>query len=52
GSYPFEDPNEPKDFRKTIQRVLSVQYSIPDNVQISPECRHLISRIFVFDPAE
>lgn len=19
GSYPFEDPNEPKDFRKTIQ---------------------------------
>ncbi|KAL1316294.1 hypothetical protein HN51_068513 [Arachis hypogaea] len=52
GSYPFEDPNEPKDFRKTIQRVLSVQYSIPDFVQVSPECRHLISRIFVFDPAE
>ncbi|KAL2573947.1 hypothetical protein AAZV13_17G160200 [Glycine max] len=52
GAYPFEDPNEPKDFRKTIQRVLSVQYSIPDGVQISPECRHLISRIFVFDPAE
>ncbi|KAG5057289.1 hypothetical protein JHK82_012274 [Glycine max] len=52
GAYPFEDPNEPKDFRKTIQRVLSVQYSIPDGVQISPECGHLISRIFVFDPAE
>ncbi|TKY55744.1 Serine/threonine-protein kinase SRK2I [Spatholobus suberectus] len=52
GGYPFEDPNEPKDFRKTIQRILSVQYSIPDCVQISPECRHLISRIFVFDPAE
>ncbi|TKY45720.1 Serine/threonine-protein kinase SRK2I [Spatholobus suberectus] len=52
GSYPFEDPNDPKDFRKTIQRVLSVQYSIPDFVQISPECCHLISRIFVFDPAE
>ncbi|KAK7386470.1 hypothetical protein VNO78_26717 [Psophocarpus tetragonolobus] len=52
GAYPFEDPNEPKDFRKTIQRILSVQYSIPDCVQISPECRHLISRIFVFDPVE
>ncbi|RDX71246.1 Serine/threonine-protein kinase SAPK10, partial [Mucuna pruriens] len=52
GAYPFEDPNEPKDFRKTIQRILSVQYSIPDCVQISPQCRHLISRIFVFDPAE
>ncbi|XVF15610.1 hypothetical protein REPUB_Repub09cG0169200 [Reevesia pubescens] len=49
GAYPFEDPGEPKDFRKTIQRILSVQYSIPD-VQISPECRHLISRIFVADP--
>uniref|UniRef100_A0ACD6A657 Uncharacterized protein n=1 Tax=Avena sativa TaxID=4498 RepID=A0ACD6A657_AVESA len=51
GAYPFEDPEEPKNFRKTIQRILSVQYSIPDNVDISPECRHLISRIFVGDPA-
>ncbi|KAM7252007.1 hypothetical protein ACFE04_023890 [Oxalis oulophora] len=50
GAYPFEDPDEPKDFRKTIQRILSVQYSIPDNIQISPDCRHLISRIFVADP--
>ncbi|KAF5451350.1 hypothetical protein F2P56_026465 [Juglans regia] len=51
GAYPFEDPDEPKDFRRTIQRILSVQYSIPDGIQISPECRDLISRIFVFDPA-
>ncbi|KAG6663205.1 hypothetical protein CIPAW_02G010700 [Carya illinoinensis] len=51
GAYPFEDPDEPKDFRKTIQRILSVQYSIPDGIQISSECRDLISRIFVFDPA-
>ncbi|XP_022751303.1 serine/threonine-protein kinase SRK2I-like isoform X2 [Durio zibethinus] len=50
GAYPFEDPDEPRDFRKTIQRILSVQYSIPDFVQISPECQHLISRIFVADP--
>ncbi|XP_076946852.1 serine/threonine-protein kinase SRK2E-like [Bidens hawaiensis] len=52
GGYPFEDPNEPKDFRKTIHRILNVQYSIPENIQISPECRHLISRIFVADPAQ
>ncbi|CAJ1929767.1 unnamed protein product [Sphenostylis stenocarpa] len=52
GSYPFEDPEDPRDFRRTIQRVLGVQYSIPDHIQISPECSHLISRIFVFDPAE
>lgn len=52
GAYPFEDPDEPKDFRKTINRILSVQYSIPDNIQISEECRLLISRIFVGDPAQ
>ncbi|KAG6498274.1 hypothetical protein ZIOFF_046186 [Zingiber officinale] len=51
GAYPFEDPDEPKNFRKTIQRILSVQYSIPDYIHISPECQHLISRIFVANPA-
>ncbi|KAL3613707.1 Serine/threonine-protein kinase srk2i [Castilleja foliolosa] len=52
GAYPFEDPAEPKDFRKTIQRILSVQYSIPDNIHISEECWHLISRIFTAEPAQ
>uniref|UniRef100_Q940H6-2 Isoform 2 of Serine/threonine-protein kinase SRK2E n=1 Tax=Arabidopsis thaliana TaxID=3702 RepID=Q940H6-2 len=52
GAYPFEDPEEPKNFRKTIHRILNVQYAIPDYVHISPECRHLISRIFVADPAK
>jgi serine/threonine-protein kinase SRK2 len=75
GAYPFEDPDEPKNFRKTIQvpfqpsyliahlhsdtklmsmffqRILSVQYSIPDYVHISTECRDLISKIFVGNPA-
>ncbi|KAL2499729.1 Serine/threonine-protein kinase SRK2I [Abeliophyllum distichum] len=52
GAYPFEDPEEPKDFRKTIQRILNVQYSIPEHVRISEECQQLISRIFVADPAQ
>ncbi|KAK1275577.1 Serine/threonine-protein kinase SAPK10 [Acorus gramineus] len=51
GAYPFEDPEEPKNFKKTIQRILGVQYSIPDYVHISAECQHLISRIFVGNPA-
>ncbi|VAI02554.1 unnamed protein product [Triticum turgidum subsp. durum] len=51
GAYPFEDPDEPKNFRKTIQRILSVQYSIPDYVHISAECRDLIAKIFVGNPA-
>ncbi|GAB2279686.1 Serine/threonine-protein kinase srk2i [Dionaea muscipula] len=51
GSYPFENSDEPKDFRKMIQRILTVQYAIPDQINISEECRDLISRIFVVDPA-
>ncbi|TYI54195.1 hypothetical protein E1A91_D11G058700v1 [Gossypium mustelinum] len=50
GAYPFEDPEDPKNFRKTIQRILSVHYSIPDYVRVSKECKHLLSRIFVADP--
>ncbi|KAK1267953.1 Serine/threonine-protein kinase SAPK10 [Acorus gramineus] len=51
GAYPFEDPDEPRNFRSTIQRILTVQYSIPDYVHVSAECQHLISRIFVATPA-
>ncbi|KAF8377494.1 hypothetical protein HHK36_030875 [Tetracentron sinense] len=50
GAYPFEDPKEPKNFKETIQRIRSVQYSIPDYVHISPECCRLIERIFVANP--
>ncbi|KAK6938133.1 Protein kinase domain [Dillenia turbinata] len=50
GAYPFEDHDDPRNFRKTITRILGVQYSIPEDVRISIECRHLISRIFVANP--
>ncbi|XP_047341551.1 serine/threonine-protein kinase SAPK2-like [Impatiens glandulifera] len=50
GAYPFEDPANPKNFGHTIARILNVQYSIPDYVRVSIECRHLLSRIFVADP--
>ncbi|CAN0877920.1 Serine/threonine-protein kinase SAPK2 [Linum grandiflorum] len=50
GGYPFEDPDDPRNFRKTIQRILSVHYSIPDYVRVSKDCKHLLSRIFVADP--
>ncbi|XP_057456492.1 serine/threonine-protein kinase SRK2A-like [Lotus japonicus] len=51
GSYPFDDPEDPTDFSKSIARIKSVQYSIPDHIHISTECRNLISRIFVANPA-
>ncbi|KAG6717468.1 hypothetical protein I3843_04G095000 [Carya illinoinensis] len=50
GSYPFEDPENPRNFRETLQRVLSVHYTIPDYIRISKDCRHLLSRIFVANP--
>jgi serine/threonine-protein kinase SRK2 len=52
GAYPFEDPDEPRNFRKTITRILSVQYMVPDYVRVSMECRHLLSRIFVANPEQ
>lgn len=50
GAYPFQDPLDPRNMTKTIGRILSVHYSVPDNVQITMQCRHLLSRIFVANP--
>ncbi|WCJ43500.1 Serine/threonine-protein kinase SAPK2 [Euphorbia peplus] len=50
GAYPFEDAINPKNFRKSVGRILSVNYSIPNHVRVSFECRHLLSRIFVANP--
>ncbi|XP_010546286.1 PREDICTED: serine/threonine-protein kinase SRK2G-like [Tarenaya hassleriana] len=50
GAYPFEDPKDSRNFRKTIQRIMAVQYKIPDYVHVSQDCRHLLSRIFVANP--
>ncbi|OWM69452.1 hypothetical protein CDL15_Pgr013913 [Punica granatum] len=51
GAYPFEDHADPKNFRKTIQRIMAVQYKIPDYVHISQDCKHMLSRIFVANPS-
>ncbi|OEL37940.1 Serine/threonine-protein kinase SAPK4 [Dichanthelium oligosanthes] len=50
GAYPFEDPDDPKNIRKTIQQIMQVQYKIPDYVHISMDCKQLIARIFVANP--
>ncbi|KAE8694960.1 Serine/threonine-protein kinase SRK2H [Hibiscus syriacus] len=51
GAYPFEDQQDPRNFRKTIQRIMAVQYNIPDYVHISQDCRNLLSRLFVAHPS-
>lgn len=50
GAYPFEDQEDPKNFRKTIKKIMGVHYKIPDHVHVSQDCRHLLSRIFVANP--
>lgn len=52
GAYPFEDSDDPRNFKKTIGRILSVQYTIPDYVRISIECKQLLSSIFVASPEQ
>ncbi|KAJ4958238.1 hypothetical protein NE237_025349 [Protea cynaroides] len=52
GAYPFEDPEDPRSLKKTIERTLRIQYSIPEHVYVSADCRHLLSRIFVANPSE
>lgn len=34
------------------QRIQGVHYSIPDQLQLSHECRDLLSRIFTLDPCQ
>jgi serine/threonine-protein kinase SRK2 len=52
GAYPFEDSSDPRNFRKTIQRIMGVKYSFPANLRLSAECLDLIRQIFVADPAK
>ncbi|CAM8980195.1 unnamed protein product [Rhodiola kirilowii] len=50
GAYPFEDPDDPRNLKKTIGRILGVQYTFPDYVRVSTECTHLLSRLLVANP--
>ncbi|GAV91528.1 Pkinase domain-containing protein [Cephalotus follicularis] len=51
GAYPFEDPEDPRNISMTLKKITNVQYSIPDYVRISTECKQLMSCIFVANPA-
>lgn len=52
GYYPFDDPDDPRNFRKAIERTMQVTYSYPENLSISDSCKDLLSRIFVASPEE
>ncbi|CAG9464730.1 unnamed protein product [Pedinophyceae sp. YPF-701] len=50
GRYPFEDPKDPKNFQKSLQRIVAVQYQFPSSVKPSPELQDLFDKILVADP--
>ncbi|KAL2343164.1 hypothetical protein Fmac_004449 [Flemingia macrophylla] len=50
GALPFEDKDDHRNLKKTVQRVMAIQYQIPDKAGISLDCKNLISRIFVANP--
>ncbi|KAJ4963109.1 hypothetical protein NE237_023048 [Protea cynaroides] len=52
GEYPFEDPEDPDDLRKTIARITTVQYKIPSYIYLTQACKQLLSGIFVADPSK
>ncbi|KXZ48147.1 hypothetical protein GPECTOR_30g243 [Gonium pectorale] len=55
GAYPFERPEDKHDnqkLQKMIQRILHVDYSIPPHVRASDDCKDLLSKILVADPAK
>lgn len=51
--YPFERPEDRRDemrFQRILQRILRVDYTFPNSVPVSQECKDLIARILVGDP--
>ncbi|XP_045825589.1 serine/threonine-protein kinase SAPK7-like isoform X2 [Trifolium pratense] len=50
GELPFGDQKDLQNLKKTMNKIMLVQYKIPDTVHISQHCRNLISRIFVANP--
>ena len=39
GGYPFEDPSDNRNYRKTIHKIMNVDYKFPANVPITPACK-------------
>lgn len=55
GTYPFyrpQDRGNPKEVQLMIQRILRLQYKIPENGEVSDQLRDLLSKILVDNPQE
>ncbi|KAL0544594.1 hypothetical protein IC582_019711 [Cucumis melo] len=50
-AYPFDDSEDSENSGKTIKRIMSGDYKIPDHIHLSEGCQHLLSRMFIPDPS-
>lgn len=51
GAYPFQDGTNPAMFSRTVKKIVTADYIIPEGVLLSAEGKDLIRRIFVVNPA-
>mmetsp|Transcript_18951 Transcript_18951/g.22683 ORF Transcript_18951/g.22683 Transcript_18951/m.22683 type:complete len:345 (+) Transcript_18951:268-1302(+) len=52
GKYPFEDPSDPRNFRKTIELILGCRWQPPADIPVTPECLDLLQRILVAEASD
>lgn len=57
GQYPFESPQagqvaQAQRVQHMMNRILSVQWAIPDDADITSECRDLLSRMLIPEPSQ
>lgn len=50
GEFPFGDQKDLQNLKKIMNKIMLVQYKIPNTVHMSQDCSNLISRIFVANP--
>ncbi|KAK9840946.1 hypothetical protein WJX81_001908 [Elliptochloris bilobata] len=53
--YPFERPSDagdPQRFQKVLERILAVDFRFPASIPVSADCKNLLLRILVADPAK
>ncbi|XP_050945305.1 serine/threonine-protein kinase SRK2B-like isoform X2 [Cucumis melo] len=50
-AYPFDDSEDSENSGKTIKRIMSGDYKIPDHIHLSEGCQHLLSRMLIPDPS-
>lgn len=52
GWLPFNDPKDARNMSLTLQKILDVDYTFPEHIPVSLECKDLLGRILVANPLQ